>query len=81
MALIPCVVCRQPFYASCHDASCTEALCPLCEYAEEMDDPTIGGALPTLHGNPHDGPSSGAVTVPPAAGTPVARPPRAGRHV
>lgn len=32
MALVPCAVCRQPFYASCHDASCIDAVCPICEY-------------------------------------------------
>lgn len=35
MALVPCARCGQPFYASCHDASCIDALCPLCEYGEE----------------------------------------------
>jgi len=34
MALVPCRQCSQPFYASCHDASCVDALCPYCEYAE-----------------------------------------------
>ncbi len=34
MALVPCAQCRQPFYASCHDASCSGAVCPYCEYAE-----------------------------------------------
>lgn len=34
MALVPCARCGQPFYASCHDASCIDALCPLCEYDE-----------------------------------------------
>jgi hypothetical protein len=46
MALVPCAVCRQPFYASCHDASCVDAVCPLCEYAEVMDDESVSGALP-----------------------------------
>ena len=32
MALVACVACGQPFYASCHDASCIDAVCPLCEY-------------------------------------------------
>jgi hypothetical protein len=36
MALIPCRQCLQPFYASCHDGSCFDALCPSCEYAEEF---------------------------------------------
>ncbi len=34
MALVPCRQCAQPFYASCHDASCRDALCPYCEYTE-----------------------------------------------
>jgi len=34
MALVPCRQCSQSFYASCHDASCLDALCPYCEYAE-----------------------------------------------
>jgi len=39
MALVPCRRCGQPFYASCHDASCIDALCLSCEYAEPaMDD-------------------------------------------
>ena len=32
MALVACIACGQPFYASCHDASCIDAMCPLCEY-------------------------------------------------
>jgi hypothetical protein len=36
MALISCRQCRQPFYASCHDSSCLDALCPYCEYAEVL---------------------------------------------
>ena len=32
MALVSCIACGQPFYASCHDASCIDAVCPLCEY-------------------------------------------------
>ena len=38
MALVPCVRCRQPFYASCHDSSCLGALCPSCEYGEPTSD-------------------------------------------
>ncbi len=38
MALVPCRQCRQPFYASCHDASCIDALCPYCEYSEPVVD-------------------------------------------
>jgi len=34
MALVPCQQCSQPFYASCHDASCIDALCPYCAYDE-----------------------------------------------
>jgi hypothetical protein len=37
MALVPCRLCRQPFYASCADASCLDALCPYCEYGEERE--------------------------------------------
>ncbi len=58
MALVPCRQCRQPFYASCHDASCIDALCPHCEYAEPaMDnrraagvtgpDAAVTGVVPT----------------------------------
>jgi len=43
MALAPCVRCRQPFYASCHDGSCVGALCPYCEYGD--DERGGGGAL------------------------------------
>ena len=32
MALVACIACGQPFYASCHDASCIDAMCPQCEY-------------------------------------------------
>ena len=32
MALVACIACGQPFYASCHDGSCIDAVCPLCEY-------------------------------------------------
>jgi len=45
MALVPCRQCAQPFYASWHDASCLNALCPYCEYAEPpTNDPaaTVG---------------------------------------
>ncbi len=42
MALAPCVRCRQPFYVSCHDASCVAALCPYCEYGD--DEPAAGGS-------------------------------------
>lgn len=40
MALVPCARCGQHFYASCHDASCIDALCPLCEYEEPSQDDT-----------------------------------------
>ncbi len=46
MALVPCRQCRQPFYASCHDASCVDALCPYCEYAE----PALDDHLPMERG-------------------------------
>jgi hypothetical protein len=47
MALVPCVVCASPFYASCHDASCVDAICPFCEYAdtEEEEDLIAQAAL------------------------------------
>lgn len=34
MALVACAACRQPFYASCHDNTCIDALCPYCEYED-----------------------------------------------
>jgi hypothetical protein len=37
MAVIPYVRCRQPFYASCHDGTCLDALCAFCEYDEFLD--------------------------------------------
>ncbi len=45
MALVPCRQCHQPFYASCHDASCVDALCPSCAYAEPVvdDHPPVEG--------------------------------------
>jgi len=44
MALVPCQQCRQPFHASCHDASCIDALCPYCEYEPALDDhPLVEG--------------------------------------
>jgi len=48
MALIPCQQCGQPFHASCHDASCLDALCPYCAYAEPpTNEPpaTVGPAV------------------------------------
>ncbi len=44
MALVPCTQCRQPFYASCHDASCIGAVCPYCEYAEVLPEEAYGDA-------------------------------------
>ena len=41
MALVPCRQCRQPFYASCADASCLDAVCPYCEYLD-MDSALAG---------------------------------------
>jgi len=50
MALVPCVQCRQPFYASCHDASCIGAVCPYCEYAEILPEEADGdAAAPTRY--------------------------------
>lgn len=48
MALVPCSICRQPFYASCHDASCINALCPLCEYADDSEAEQASPSQPTL---------------------------------
>jgi hypothetical protein len=39
MALVACITCGQPFYASCHDASCLDAVCPLCEYGPPVGAP------------------------------------------
>jgi len=50
MALVPCAQCRQPFYASCHDASCIGAVCPYCEYAEILPEEAYGdAAAPTRY--------------------------------
>lgn len=44
MALVPCARCSQPFYASCHDGSCTtNALCPFCAYDEPPGDDPVPG--------------------------------------
>ena len=51
MALVPCRQCRQPFYASCHDASCLDALCPHCAYAE----PALDDHLPVKGGRTGEG--------------------------
>lgn len=50
MALVPCVQCRQPFYASCSDAACVDALCPYCAYAELLPEDSDGAAV---SGSPH----------------------------
>jgi hypothetical protein len=44
MSLVACAVCRQPFYASCHDSSCIDATCPYCEY--EDDDAVVADDEP-----------------------------------
>jgi hypothetical protein len=41
MALVACAECRQPFYASCHDCSCLDALCPWCEYVAAGSDDAV----------------------------------------
>ncbi len=46
MALVPCAQCRQPFYASCHDASCIGAVCPYCEYAEILPEEAYSDVAP-----------------------------------
>ena len=52
MALVACVACDQPFYASCHDASCLDAMCPLCEYGPPDGVPSAPAGV----GHPpHDG--------------------------
>jgi len=58
MALVPCRQCAQPFYASCHDASCRDALCPYCEYAEPAT------SAPPVTAGPPVGDMMGANTVP-----------------
>jgi hypothetical protein len=68
MALVPCRQCRQPFYASCHDGSCFEALCPSCEYGEEVLAATPGPAPGSLTGRVPGAPvvktRVGSVSVP-----------------
>ena len=66
MALVPCVQCRQPFYASCHDASCIGAVCPYCEYAEILPEETYGDDVsPTrYHGDGRPAPSAAPTTRP-----------------
>jgi len=49
MALVPCRQCSQPFYASCHDASCVDALCPYCEYAEPASHAPSATVRPPVH--------------------------------
>lgn len=41
MSLVACAVCRQPFYASCHDGACLDAACPRCELAEVHGDSAL----------------------------------------
>lgn len=68
MALVPCVRCRQPFYASCHDASCLDALCPYCEYGEGSVDAERETPL-TMRKYVHTGaaqPPAAALTTPSA---------------
>jgi len=60
MALIPCRQCSQPFYASCHDASCIDALCPYCEYAEPATNAPPATPRLTVRSAP------GANTAPPS---------------
>jgi uncharacterized Zn finger protein (UPF0148 family) len=36
MSLVACAVCKQPFYASCHDGACGGAICPYCEYGTKQ---------------------------------------------
>ena len=68
MALVPCAQCRQPFYASCHDAACSGAVCPYCEYAEILPDEAYGddASSPTRsHGDGQPAPSAAATKRPP----------------
>lgn len=53
MALVPCVQCRQPFYASCHDGSCVNALCPYCEYADVALEQSMAAAIPDRDDRDH----------------------------
>ncbi len=64
MALVPCAQRRQPFYASCHDASCIGAVCPYCEYAEILPEETYGDdASPTRsHGDGQPAPNAAPTT-------------------
>jgi hypothetical protein len=50
MALVPCVVCASPFYASCHDASCVDAICPFCEYADTEEEEDLIAQAAALAG-------------------------------
>jgi hypothetical protein len=52
MALVACIACGQPFYASCHDASCIDAVCPLCEYGPP--DRALAEELAEQHGRRED---------------------------
>jgi hypothetical protein len=52
MALVACIACGQPFYASCHDGSCLDAMCPLCEYGPPDRAPAV--ELPEQHGRRED---------------------------
>jgi hypothetical protein len=52
MALVACIACGQPFYASCHDGSCLDAMCPLCEYGPP--DRAPAEELPEQHGRRED---------------------------
>ncbi len=67
MALVPCWQCRQPFYASCHDASCVDALCPYCEYAE----PSLDDHLQVEGGRTEEDGADGVFDAPVTALAPV----------
>ena len=57
MALVACIACGQPFYASCHDGSCIDAVCPLCEYGPPEGAPAHEVA--EQHGCREDAPHRG----------------------
>ncbi len=64
MALVPCWQCGQPFYASCHDASGIDALCPYCAFAEPAK--SVTNAPPTATDPPVHRPMGAAAPLSPA---------------
>ena len=72
MALVACSRCRQPFYASCHDGTCTDAACPHCEYGDD-DAREAAGAGTQAHPSARRAVSGTSGTHP--GGRPYVRPP------